>query len=129
MGRHRRGTVRSARILAEQIPRSGAARGIRARWARRPSLTACPSPRAANPGRALVTAARHLRRSPPSITRALSALENRVGARLVERTTRRLPGRGWAGARGELASAAQRIRGCGAGNPARSRTLCEDRPL
>jgi DNA-binding transcriptional LysR family regulator len=45
----------------------------------------------------LVTAARRLRRSPPAITRALSALENRVGARLVERTTRRLsptePGR------------------------------------
>lgn len=38
----------------------------------------------------LVAAARRLRRSPPAITRALSALEDRVGARLVERTTRRL---------------------------------------
>jgi len=38
----------------------------------------------------LVAAARRLRRSPPAITRALSGLENRVGARLVERTTRRL---------------------------------------
>jgi DNA-binding transcriptional LysR family regulator len=38
----------------------------------------------------LVAAARRLRRSAPSITRALLALENRVGARLVERTTRRL---------------------------------------
>lgn len=38
----------------------------------------------------LVAAARRLRRSPPAITRALSALESRVGARLVERTTRRL---------------------------------------
>ncbi len=35
-------------------------------------------------------AARRLRRSPPAITRALAALEDRVGARLVERTTRRL---------------------------------------
>ena len=38
----------------------------------------------------LVAAARRLRRSPPAVTRALSALENRVGARLVERTTRQL---------------------------------------
>lgn len=38
----------------------------------------------------LVAAARRLRRSPPAVTRALSALEARVGARLVERTTRRL---------------------------------------
>ena len=38
----------------------------------------------------LVAAARRLRRSPPAVTRALSALEVRVGARLVERTTRRL---------------------------------------
>ena len=35
-------------------------------------------------------AARRLRRSPPSVTRSLAALEERVGARLVERTTRRL---------------------------------------
>jgi DNA-binding transcriptional LysR family regulator len=38
----------------------------------------------------LVAAARRLRRSPPAVTRALSALESRIGARLVERTTRRL---------------------------------------
>jgi len=38
----------------------------------------------------LVRAARRLRRSPPTITRALAALEERVGARLVDRTTRRL---------------------------------------
>ena len=38
----------------------------------------------------LVAAARRLRRSQPAVTRALSALESRVGARLVERTTRRL---------------------------------------
>jgi DNA-binding transcriptional LysR family regulator len=35
-------------------------------------------------------AARRLRRSAPAVTRALAALEERVGARLVERTTRRL---------------------------------------
>ena len=35
-------------------------------------------------------AARKLRRSPPSVTRTLVALEERVGSRLVERTTRRL---------------------------------------
>lgn len=35
-------------------------------------------------------AARRLRRSPPAVTRALAALEDRVGVRLVERTTRRL---------------------------------------
>lgn len=38
----------------------------------------------------LVAAARRLRRSPPAVTRALSALESRVGARLVARTTRQL---------------------------------------
>lgn len=38
----------------------------------------------------LAAASRRLRRSPPSVTRALAALEDRVGARLVERTTRRL---------------------------------------
>lgn len=38
----------------------------------------------------LKAAARRLRRSAPAVTRALSALEDRVGARLVERTTRRL---------------------------------------
>ncbi len=38
----------------------------------------------------LVSAARRLRRSPPAVTRALAALEDRTGLRLVERTTRRL---------------------------------------
>jgi DNA-binding transcriptional LysR family regulator len=40
--------------------------------------------------RSLAAAARRLRRSAPAITRALTALERRVGARLVERTTRKL---------------------------------------
>jgi DNA-binding transcriptional LysR family regulator len=35
-------------------------------------------------------AARRLRRSPPAVTRALAALEARVGQRLIDRTTRRL---------------------------------------
>jgi DNA-binding transcriptional LysR family regulator len=38
----------------------------------------------------LVHAARRLRRSPPAVTRALSSLEDRIGLRLVDRTTRRL---------------------------------------
>lgn len=38
----------------------------------------------------LAGAGRKLRRSPPAVTRALNALEERIGARLVERTTRRL---------------------------------------
>ncbi len=38
----------------------------------------------------LVGASRRLQRSPPAVTRALSALEDRMGVRLVERTTRRL---------------------------------------
>lgn len=37
----------------------------------------------------LAAAGRKLRRSPPAVTRALTALEDRVGARLLERTTRR----------------------------------------
>lgn len=41
-------------------------------------------------GGSLVNASRRLRRSPPAVTRALSALEDRIGLRLVERTTRRL---------------------------------------
>ncbi|MFO1082902.1 MAG: LysR family transcriptional regulator [Reyranellaceae bacterium] len=41
-------------------------------------------------GGSLAGAARRLRRSPPAVTRALAALEARVGQRLVERTTRRL---------------------------------------
>jgi DNA-binding transcriptional LysR family regulator len=38
----------------------------------------------------LVGASRRLRRSPPAVTRALGSLEDRIGMRLVERTTRRL---------------------------------------
>jgi DNA-binding transcriptional LysR family regulator len=38
----------------------------------------------------LVRAARRLRRSPPAVTRGLSALEDRIGVRLIDRTTRRL---------------------------------------
>lgn len=38
----------------------------------------------------LVRAASRLRRSPPAITRALAALEDRIGVRLIDRTTRRL---------------------------------------
>jgi DNA-binding transcriptional LysR family regulator len=38
----------------------------------------------------LIGASRRLRRSPPAVTRALGALEDRIGLRLVERTTRRL---------------------------------------
>ena len=38
----------------------------------------------------LVRAASRLRRSPPAVTRALAALEDRVGLRLIDRTTRRL---------------------------------------
>lgn len=38
----------------------------------------------------LAGAARRLRRSPPAVTRTLAALEQRVGTRLVERTSRRL---------------------------------------
>jgi DNA-binding transcriptional LysR family regulator len=41
-------------------------------------------------GGSLAAAARRLRRSAPAVTRTLAALETRVGARLVERTTRRL---------------------------------------
>ena len=38
----------------------------------------------------LVRAAQRLRRSAPAVTRALAALEDRVGVRLIDRTTRRL---------------------------------------
>ena len=38
----------------------------------------------------LIGASRRLHRSPPAVTRALSALEDRTGTRLVDRTTRRL---------------------------------------
>jgi hypothetical protein len=63
----------------------------------------------------LVGAARRLRRSPPSVTRALSALEVRLGARLIERTTRKLTpteigGRVATDARRALAAYAEAIR-------------------
>lgn len=38
----------------------------------------------------LVRAASRLRRSPPAVTRALASLEDRIGRRLIDRTTRRL---------------------------------------
>ena len=38
----------------------------------------------------LVRAASRLRRSPPAVTRALASLEDRIGLRLIDRTTRRL---------------------------------------
>lgn len=38
----------------------------------------------------LVGASRKLRRSPPAVTRMLSSLEQRIGTRLIERTTRHL---------------------------------------
>jgi DNA-binding transcriptional LysR family regulator len=38
----------------------------------------------------LARAASRLRRSPPAVTRALAGLENRIGLRLIDRTTRRL---------------------------------------
>lgn len=38
----------------------------------------------------LVRAAKRLRRSAPAVTRALAALEDRIGVRLIDRTTRRL---------------------------------------
>lgn len=38
----------------------------------------------------LISASRRLRRSPPAVTRALGALEDRIGLRLFERTTRQL---------------------------------------
>lgn len=38
----------------------------------------------------LAAAGRKLRRSAPAVTRAIAALEQRFGTRLVERTTRRL---------------------------------------
>ena len=41
-------------------------------------------------GGSLAAAGRRLRLSPPAVTRGLAALEDRLGARLIERTTRRL---------------------------------------
>ena len=37
----------------------------------------------------LARAAARLRRSPPAVTRALASLEDRIGLRLIDRTTRR----------------------------------------
>ncbi len=66
----------------------------------------------------LAGASRRLRRSPPSITRALAALENRIGARLIERTTRQMTateaGRTLAGqARALLGGYAEAVRDVG----------------
>jgi len=63
----------------------------------------------------LVAAARRLHRSPPWVTRALSALEVRLGARLIERTTHKLTpteidGRIATDARRALAAYAEAIR-------------------
>jgi DNA-binding transcriptional LysR family regulator len=68
----------------------------------------------------LAAAGRKLRRSPPAVTRALAALEQRVAARLLERTTRRSrpteAGRRLAEhARAVLASYGDAVREVGAG--------------
>ena len=75
----------------------------------------------------LAGAARRLRRSPPAVTRALAALEERLGRRLLERTTRRMApteaGRRLAGdARRVLADAEEVLRR-DAGEAALSGTL------
>jgi DNA-binding transcriptional LysR family regulator len=59
----------------------------------------------------LAVAAKQLRRSPPAVTRALTALEERVGRRLVERTTRRLAMKEGAPLRGLLRIASPTIFG------------------
>jgi len=74
----------------------------------------------------LVEAGRRLRRSAPAVTRCLAGLEDRLGARLVERTTRRLAptdaGRRLAEhARRVLADYGEAIRGAGADEPLRGR--------
>jgi DNA-binding transcriptional LysR family regulator len=53
----------------------------------------------------LVSASRRLRISPPAVTRALSSLEDRMGLRLIERTTRRLAPTEEGGAMAERARA------------------------
>jgi DNA-binding transcriptional LysR family regulator len=45
---------------------------------------------AVNNAGSFAKAGQHLRMSPPAVTRAISALEDRLGARLFQRTTRRL---------------------------------------
>lgn len=45
---------------------------------------------AVNDAGSFAKAGQHLRMSPPAVTRAISALEDRLGARLFQRTTRRL---------------------------------------
>src|SRR5215470_4328002 len=71
----------------------------------------------------LAAAARRLRRSPPAVTRALAALEGRVGTRLVERSTRRLSvteaGRAFAERARALLNAYESAIGGLAGNPFR----------
>lgn len=74
----------------------------------------------------LAGAARRLRRSPPAITRCLAGLEDRLGVRLVERTTRRLApteaGRRFEEqARHLLASYNETLRAAGADEPLRGR--------
>jgi len=74
----------------------------------------------------LAEAARRLRRSPPAVTRCLAALEDRLGARLIERTTRRLAptdaGRRLAEeARRLLADYAEAVRAAGGEGPLRGR--------
>src|SRR3954469_24806753 len=68
----------------------------------------------------LAAAGRKLRRSPPAVTRALAGLEDRLGARLVERTTRRsrpteAGGRLGEHARGGLAGYGEAVREAAAG--------------
>jgi DNA-binding transcriptional LysR family regulator len=72
----------------------------------------------------LAAAARRLRRSPPAVTRCLATLEDRLGVRLVERTTRRLApteaGRRFAEqARRLLAGYDETLRAAGADEPLR----------
>ncbi|BAE50075.1 LysR family transcriptional regulator [Paramagnetospirillum magneticum] len=74
----------------------------------------------------LAGAARRLRRSPPAITRCLAGLEDRLGVRLVERTTRRLAptdaGRRFAEqARHLLSGYNEALRSAGADEPLRGR--------
>ena len=74
----------------------------------------------------LAEAARRLRRSPPAVTRCLAALEDRLGVRLAERTTRRLvpteAGRRLAEqARRLLSDYGETMRAAGADEPLRGR--------
>jgi DNA-binding transcriptional LysR family regulator len=74
----------------------------------------------------LAEAGRRLRRSPAAVTRSLAALEDRMGVRLIERTTRRLApteaGRRLAeDARRLLADYGEIVRAVGADEPLRGR--------